>query len=292
MPSSVAQRIVTTCLALLLFPCLAPRLPASEATERPLTVERVVQLFVSGTPAGELILMLQQSPVDFDLTQEMVGELRAAGLPALLIENMQKRQAEIDRANAPPAEPTPAGETAPLPTLRILFNGGDQKDERRTIRLFQGVDPALAEALGLRGEAPTFTDMALFLGCRTADHVPDHWRSKSPMGRDFRLTPRHRLLAFLPGAERVEAPARLRRKGETDLAVLELLIPDQIEVELEAEIVHDLTLGIAVQSDDRYYLVASDEWDGLILEADEELRATLTDAGDLSPGSLELRFRH
>ena len=294
MPARDACRIVAARWVLLLLPCLVVGVAANEPAEEPLTNERVVLLVVSGKPLGELIQLIQESPVDFDLSAEMVDELRAAGLPGPLIEAMRTRQAEIERARNPAPEATPAEEPAARPALRILLDDGDPSaKDAPTIRLFQGVDPALAEALGLRDEVPTFTDLAIFLGCLTADHVPDHWRSKTPLGRDFRLTPRHKLLSFLPGAEQVKAPARMQRKGQPALAVLELAIPDHIEVELEPELAHDLVLGVAVQTGERYYLVVADERIGLVLQDDGgELRATISDAGSLSAGSLEVHFRH
>jgi hypothetical protein len=301
-PSSrqTRQRFAATWLALLLIGSLIGPIRSDEPTEEPLSTEQVVVMMMSGKPVGELMLLIQQSPVDFDLSGEMLEELRAAGLPDLLIQTMQKRQAEVDRANASPEEPTPVEEPNPLPSVRIVLDQGDNgvpESENDAaplaLRLYQGIDPSVAESLGLQDENPIFTDMAVVLGCRTADHVPDHWRSQTPLGRDFRFTPRHKLLAFFPGAEQIKAPARLQRKGVPELAVLELSLPAQIEVDLEPDVAHDLILGIAVQTGNRYYLLANDEWDGLLLnEATEELRATLTHAENLAATSLEVHFRH
>ena len=112
------------------------------------------------------------------------------------------------------------------------------------------------------------TNLAILLACRTADHVPDHWRSKSPVGRDFLSMPRHRLLAFVAGAGPGEAD-----ESDEEQQILELRVPETIEVDLEPGVAHDLTLGVAVEIEGRYYLAVADEWDGLILDGKRDLAA-------------------
>jgi len=279
--------------------------PAAQDPEPPLTDEDVVRLHVAGTPEERILERIRGSRVEFDLSDEMLRELRAAGLPEALIRAMVERQRELDAERAVPAGPEPAPPAAG-PVLVVRLNPDwKPKDERPRplLSVLDAIDPRLYEQLRLRGSEPRFTDVAIVLACRTADHVPDQWRSKTPLGRDFINTPRHRLLAFLPGAVRQEA-GRLRefasrmaavpgeREALPELGLLELEIPPAIEVELEPGVVHDLTLGIALQAEDRYYLIASDSWDGFLMpESGASIDAEIEDGRGRDPLDLKVRFR-
>jgi len=160
----------------------------------------------------------------------------------------------------------------------------------------------LVQTLGLRDTDVSITDLGIALFCRTADHVPDHWRSKSPLGRDFARVPRHRILVFVSGAEKSPA-SKLRNKltklvmapgardSIEDLQVLSLAIPDHLSVELEAGVVHDLALGIALRIGDRHYLTLGDERDGVVLadEGDTTLTAILR-GGKKNPLKARVEF--
>ena len=228
--------------------------------------EDVVRMHVSGTPAEELIRLIRERQVDFDISDEMRNELRLAGVPQPVIAAMVARQKELDAAKAPPPLEEPPG----LPRLTIRLNPDpDAKDaERPPLRHPDRVPPAVAQDLGLGDEARV-TNLAILLACRTPDHVPDHWRSKSPVGRDFLSMPRHRLLAFVAGAE----PGKADESDDEEQQILELRVPETIEVDLEPGVPHDLTLGVAVEIEGRYYLAVADEWDGLILEGSRDLSA-------------------
>jgi hypothetical protein len=235
----------------------------------------------------------------------MVGELRAAGIPNEIIQAMKERQRELDAERAPSdAEPAEAAAPEP-PMLRIRLNPGWKPDEdqpRPRIRLLDTIDPATYENLRLRGTAPQFTNVALVLLCRTQDHVPDHWRSKSPLGRDFVFTPRHKLLAFLPGVERKELGKLQQLASELSVVpgqrgslpvpgVLTYEIPESIEVPLEPGVIHDLTLGLAVQAEDRYFLVAADDRDETTLpEEGLDVEAEVSGGQDKAIESLAARF--
>jgi hypothetical protein len=60
---------------------------------------------------------------------------------------------------------------------------------------------------------------------------------------------------------------------------------------LEPGVVHDLTLGVALQTEERYYLVVADSWDGLTLSEDGifiEAEIQSKESGD--PSALSVRF--
>jgi hypothetical protein len=81
-------------------------------------------------------------------------------------------------------------------------------------------------------------DLAVFLACVTAEHVPDMWRSKSPLGRDMTSVVRHEMLAFAAGDPR-------------------LVLPERLEAEVEEGVAHDLILGVAALFGDRWVQLAS-----------------------------------
>jgi hypothetical protein len=227
---------------------------AGDEAVEPMRDEDVVVLFVGGTPASAIVERIRAAEdVAFDLSEEMVGELRIAGLPDEVIQAMIARQNEL---HPPEPEAEPVVTVMETGRLRIALNPRAEEDAdkpRPTLQLSTTIDPQTAQALRLRATDAAITDLAIALICRTATHVPDHWRSQSPLGRDFISAPRHRLLAFFPGA--TEKDGRL---------VLE--IPPEIDVEVEPGDAHDLTLAIAVQAEDRYFLIASDGLDGIVLD--------------------------
>lgn len=292
-------------LALLLIVAPAARGPVAQEAEAPMTDEDVVRMHVSGTSEESILERVRGADVAFDLSEEMLDELRAAGLSETLIRAMRERQQAVDAERAAPAEPERA-QPLPGPRLIVRLNPDWKPTEERprpVLSLWDTIEPPLREALRLRESQPRFTDAALVLACRTQDHVPDHWRSETPLGRDFINTPRHKLLVFLPGAVRKEA-GRLRgfaerlatvpgeREGVPPPGLLELELPAEIEVELEPGVVHDLTLGVALQTEGRYYLVAADSWDGFILPATgASIDAEIDGGRNHDAASVTIRFR-
>jgi hypothetical protein len=250
---------------------LSTLLPWTGAAE-PLTLEDVVRLFVSGTPVAELRERVATADVDFDLSDEMLDELRAAGIPADLIEAMVARQEELDAARRKEAGEAPgeeAAQPAELPGLTITVRESPQ------VRLDEFIPRQQIAALGLRGDSLAFTDIAVAVLCTTDVHVPDHWRSKSPLGRDFRFAPRHRVLFWQAGARREKRGVVGALADATSVAageerpdgVLVLDLPEVIRVDLDPREPHRIVLGLAVQADERFYLMASDAIDALVEES-------------------------
>ncbi len=241
-----------------------------------LSEEDVVRLFVQGMPTAELVRKIESAPGNYDLSDEMVEELRIAGIPEGVLEAMIRRQAEmhsiVDTAE-PPVEPA-----APRLIVRLNPDWKASRDKPLpTLLALDVVDPDLAQRLGLRSSDVPITDLGIAVFCRTADHVPDHWRSKSPLGRDFENSARHRMLVFISGADSTPA-SKLRntmsklfmtpgvRDSIADLNVLKLEIPKQLAIELEPGIAHDLTLGIVLNIGGRNYLTLADERDSVVLD--------------------------
>jgi hypothetical protein len=261
---------------LVLLACGAVAAAGTESVE-PMRDEDVVVLFVGGTPASAIIERIRAAEnVAFDLSEEMLGELRIAGIPDEIIQAMILRQNEL---HPPEPEAEPVAPVVETGRLRVALNPGAEEDPdkpRPTLKLATTIDAQMAESLRLRSTDAEITDLAIALICRTATHVPDHWRSQSPLGRDFITAPRHRLLAFIPGAT--------TRDGS-----LVLEVPAEIDVVIEPGEAHDLTLAIAVQAEDRYFLIASDGLDDVVLD-DSGLALEAELNGDGTMRGLTARF--
>jgi len=290
----------SVCLLLLLL-CIGISFGAQEAGV--VRNEDVVRWFVAGTTEQELIERIASTDAEFQLDEDMLAELRIAGLPETVIQTMISRQQEM---NPEPPE-AQQDDTAPAPSVLVIRFNRDWKKKKSTsrpsLRLLDEIDPALIGPLELRETDRRFTDLALFVFCRTSDHVPDQWRSKSPLGRDFVLTPRHRMLQFEAGAERVPAN-KLRefvsrlgitpgaRKGLPELGVLQLTLPESFSLPLTRDEAHDLTIGVAVQVGNRFFAVAQLERNAVILEEDEELAfdVKIRDGRGRDPRAIRLSF--
>ncbi len=252
---------------------------AADPAQPPLTDEEVVRLYAAGRPAQEILGEIERREPGFDLSPEMLEELRQVELPRIVIEAMLRRQREHD-SETPRATEEPAGDP---PTLRIRLNP-DREQPSVRVAVGRRVDPQLAAEweLGNAPEDREFSDIALFLACTSPEHVPDHWRSKSPLGADFRTAlPRHRMLAFLSGIPTAdEVDARGSR--------VTLEVPSTLEVLLEPGVAHDLALGLALQVGGSYRVVAHDAWPAFVpAEAAEEPSAVVRGR---DPRSLQVRF--
>jgi hypothetical protein len=197
---------------------LLAAVPGQSGPPRPLLNEDVVRMVMTGVPERAILERMATSPVAFDLTPEMIAELRAAGVGERILEAMRRRQAAMLRRE-PPAAPAPP--PAEAGAVEIVFESdprADDPSERTAIAL-----AALPPGLPRRGgqEVATMTDMAFALLCLTPEHVPDHWDLRTPIA----AAPRHQTLLFRAGA------ARTKRRG---FEILYLDRQDAYRVELAA----------------------------------------------------------
>lgn len=140
----------------------------------PLTNEDVVKMVLEHDPVDAIVETIESSAVAFDLSPDMIDELRRAGVPQAVLDAMAAR-------SAPPGAPDPARPGIPTGRVRVTV----------TLR-----SPG-------RWSAPAGSaDLAVFLACATARHAPSPWRAATPLGEDFAM-PRHEMLAFIAGARRV-----------------------------------------------------------------------------------------
>jgi hypothetical protein len=188
----------------------------------------------------------------------------------------------------------------------VRLNPKKTKAKSRRIRVYDEVrtDLALEWELGDAPEDRRFLDVALFLACRCPQHVPDQWRSETPLRWDAAVMPRHRMLAFVPGARWTEA-GFLEAFGITpsladqetgpedrdDLGILVLEIPPTLEAEVEIGEPHDLVVGVALQVGDSYYPWSISALDDVTVGASGTLlEATIRGTRSMNLESIEIGF--
>lgn len=204
----------------------------------PLTNEDVVRMVAAGIPEQEIVESIRNRLEAFDLTEEMVSELSLAGVPAPIVAAMRQRHAEL--APAPPPVPPPKSGRAPL-VVRINPGAAGA----RTIRAPKWANEDAKQRFQLPKETDQreVKDLAVFLACISSDHVPDLWRSKSPLGRDMSSVTRHEMLAFVAG----DTPAGKAPR---------LDLPEHLSAEVDETEPHDLVLGVAARIGDRWIQLA------------------------------------
>ena len=234
---SFRVKIITLFLILLAIPAFSG--------DKPLTDEEIVRLMITGESHDGIITLIKTSATDFDLSDEMVDEMKLAGVPERIIQAMRERHLELN----PPPEPIEV-EIPSLPALLVHL------EFKKPPVLPKHVPEQLAERAGisLDEESRRISGAALFVACTSPTHVPDHWRGKSPLGRDFVFTPRHRMLAFEP------SPVKLS-------------FPESIRLELETDEPHNLVFGLAVEAGERYLAMFQMELGNVTLEEDDVHKA-------------------
>lgn len=229
---------------------------AGQSTTPPLTNEDVVRLLNAGTAVESVLERIRSSPPAFDLTPEIVEELRQAHVPEEVLRAMRDRQAST------PSPPPPGGtaEDERGPRIRVAMAIERERAERHggpadRLEMPDRLDPATAAMLGIENakERPAVDDVAVFLACLTSEHVPDGWKFSSPLGRDFPRMPRHEMLAFVSEAT-LEGPTV--RAGEAPRTVV-LVLPASLAADVAPHVAHDWYFGIAVLAGGRWRVIAS-----------------------------------
>jgi len=302
-PYRTPLAIAACCGLLFASTYLLPSTPAG--ADEAMTLEDVVRLFVQGSSTEDLIARIETSQVDFDLTEEMLDELRLAGLAEEVIEVMGQRQRQLHPTATPEIE-LAQEEVAPPAglTVRLTLQGGKslrKGDLDRGLRVADLVPPDTLKQLGVRDPEARITNVAFYVACHSSTHVPDHWRGHTPLGRDFHSVTRHKMLAFhseaMPdnGGEAAPETSPPSEDGATPKAdqrtVLKLEIPEKIAVELDPTEEHDLSAGVAVQIDGRYYRVVSDEAEDFVpAEHEGTIDVTIELPDNLDPSSITVRW--
>jgi hypothetical protein len=233
----LALSIAAAATAWLAAAALGLRATEEPTPPLPLGNEEVVRMVAAGTAEADIVATIRDRPPAFDVSEDMLAEMKLAGVPEAVLAAMKAREAQVA-----PKEPLPerhrAGSTRLVVELSRLgahtlhaptYAGEDLKD-----RLHLSKELADRE----------IHDLAVFLACTTAEHVADHWRQKSPLGRDLNLDVRHEMLVFVPG----ETPAGKKPR---------LVLPDRLEADVDDTEPHDLVLGVAALIGDQWRQVSA-----------------------------------
>jgi hypothetical protein len=209
-------------MALLLFTMAA----------EPLTNEDVVRRFLASGNSIKVIETIEAAAAcDFDLSDPMIQELRAAGIPAPVIDAMRDCASRIG-APATPDRPGPQ-------EFRIQIAGGeaDAAGWRDTFAV-PGTSP---------DASPPPDGLMFLVACLTPEHVPDHWRSATQLrGRGL---PRHRLVATFDSWEQV---------SEEGIPIIHLTPTEHYTIKLETGS-HRLAAGVAARLDGAWRLVVLED---------------------------------
>ncbi|HEX4825713.1 MAG TPA: hypothetical protein VFV19_15530 [Candidatus Polarisedimenticolaceae bacterium] len=216
---------------------LAVALLLAPAETAPMTNEDVVRMVAAGAAEAAILDEVRSRPAAFDVSDDMVDELKVAGVPPAVITAMKARAREA----APPPPPPPVRPPRGTVHLVVAVNGRSPK----TLKAPAFADEELKHRLQLakENEEREVKDLAVFLACTTAEHVPDQWRQKSPLGRDMTNAFRHEMLAFVPG----DTPAGKKPK---------LTLPETLEADVDDVEPHALVVGVAARIGDRWMVLA------------------------------------
>jgi len=260
-----SQRLLTMLVFFALGALACASLPARTA-DAVLTDEDIVRMVLTGTPEKTILERIRTEPSDFDLSEEMVSELRIAGLSRSVLQAMQDR---YDELNPEPEPDEGVAAEVTLPPALVIHFPSRKEDQPLEPLVFPGLVPrALEEFLGLDGGDTDLktTGAALFVACTSATHIESHWRGRSPLGRDFNSMPRHELLKFYPEfeidrtflqklAEKVSK--KEEEEEESPAYVVRLTLPESIRLELDTTEPHDLLIGVAIETGQRYMALAT-----------------------------------
>ena len=213
-------------------------LAAAPADTAPMTNEDVVRMAANGATEEAILEAVRTRPPAFDVADDMIEELRLAGVSPPVIAAMKARTAAAAPQPPPPEVRPPRGTVH----LVVVLNGRSSK----TLRAPSFADEELKHRLQLpkENEAREVKDLAVFLACTTSEHVPDLWRQKSPLGRDMTNAFRHEMLAFVAG----DTPQGKKPK---------LALPETLEADVDDVEAHALVVGVAARIGDRWMLLVT-----------------------------------
>lgn len=193
-------------------------LPAG-ATESPLTNVDIVRMTALQLPETEILRTIRDADqVEFDLSDDVVSEMRLVGVTAGVIKAMEAR---LTQSAHPGLISRPTEGVIEVVFMREETPGAEKR-------------PGLP-----------LPRAALFLICLDPTHVPDHWTAKTRLAENF---PRHHLLWFHEPpllAEDAEKKKRGRSKH--------LTLPAPARVSVEAG-EHPIEVGIAVWAPEQTWI--------------------------------------
>jgi hypothetical protein len=232
----VSLKVFAVCAGILASAYLLAGDPSASAS--PLANEDIVRMVVAGTPEGTILESIRTRPEVFDVSDDMVAELRLAGVSEAVIAAMKQRHAD----SVPPPPPVERSRRGTA-TVVVTLNASGAGPKTLKVPAWADENAKARFHLPKENEQREVKDLAVFLACTAPEHIPDLWRSKTPLGRDMVSVSRHEMLAFVAGDTPAGKPPRLE-------------LPARIEAEVDASEPHDLLLGVAARIGDRWIQLA------------------------------------
>ena len=209
-------------------------------TDAPMTDDEVVRRVVAGESVEAILDDVKRRPPDFDVSEEMLAELRTAGVPEELITAM------VARAAAAPQKPAPepaGGAAVPMAELRI-------RPENPELTLSRNLDPQKVAELELPAGALAADGLALAIVCTTRSH-DDPGVLRWPEGKLPKDLSGSRLIGFFPAVEAGRSGGKLR-----------VTLPSPVVVPIQAEVSHDLVVAVVLHAGGHWVVIGGDELNG------------------------------
>ncbi|MBI3448420.1 MAG: hypothetical protein HY049_05820 [Acidobacteria bacterium] len=220
----------------------------------PLNDEDVVRMLASGMSEARILERVREAPGQYDLSPEMLAELKQAGLSDAILDAMRRKPARP--AAVPPAATTPAA----MGFIEIFFDD----DPKRSAAENSVVAPAVAHGDAQRSETPV--ELAFAVTCSQPAHVPDQWHTLSPFGAS---PGRHEVLFF----EASTAQVAERHKGGPLV-----YLPHPPRWRFPAGAGHHrglLIVAARLAGDPKYTLMAAESYDDLDVKEGQVTRLDL-----------------
>ena len=214
---------------------------AVAAADTPMTDDEVVRRLSAGESMDAVLADVQRRPPAFDVSEDMLAELRSAGVPEALLNAMIARAAA-----APPKEEPPAPPAAPAPMTELRLTA-----TKLVVAVSRRLDPQLIAELELPAGALEADALALAVFCTTHGH-DDPGVLRWPEGRVPKGFADGRLLAFFPATEGSGSGSKLR-----------VALPDPMVIPLSAGVSHDLVVAALLRAGSTWVVLSRDQLNGV-----------------------------
>ncbi len=261
MTTLTARRCGIAALAALSWLVMMPSVGGEEGNT--VTNVDVVRMTASGIPEKEIIRAILEAPATaFDLDREVLQEMRMVGVSEAVIDAMKRAQKKRPASGVPAQAPGQAAAAR----LELRFEGDPNADAMTRTAVYFAADPN-----------DTAISMIFFVVCVEPTHVPDFWRTKSPLPEG---SPRHAML----WSHEASSPYETKR-GLKNLPLVSLDVPREVSVDVSDSVGsgdarHILSIGLLARP------AKGDTW----LLASEEARLK-TAPGETSRVTLALSTR-
>jgi hypothetical protein len=230
----------------------ASGLPPEDAGAPAITNQDVVRMVSSGMPEERILARIRESSAAYDLSPDMIDELKLAGVSETILGAMRERARKVEGAG-PASSGKDTGRDPGPPAkgwIEIVF------DDDPSLQPAENSVAAPAEIPDPNSKIPGKVELAFVVICTHPVHVPDHWDAASPLGPAIG---RHQVLFFEPSTAQT-----VPKKKERVFAYLRHPASWRIEAEADE---HRGVVGVAARigSIGPYALIAGAPYEKLIV---------------------------